>query len=112
MKLERIFTKKALYFIILASKSENIISAIDFFNKNFDLSDIPREDHQSYRDTWAAVLLDALNSLPSEKKKILSIAFIEPQSSDQVFCMTGTDLRFDIIALKQSDNPDDSLNIK
>ena len=102
MELERVFFKKALSFIILASKSEHVLSAFNFFDKNFCLDDIGKDEYKAeYRDYWASILIDNINLLPQEKRKLVSISFIEPLTSGTGFQLPGDALKYDIIGFKK-----------
>lgn len=96
MEIERIFRKKALYFIILASRSEQVLSAFEFFDKNFNLEDIAGDSHNAYRDFWGSVLINNINLLPQEKRKLVSISFVEPRSPETGFRFLGNILTYDI----------------
>ena len=102
MEIERAFRKTALYFIILASRSKQVLSALEFFDKNFNLDDIDRDFQDEYRDFWGSILIDNINLLPQEKRKLISISFVEPQSSGTGFRFPADVLRYDIIALKSN----------
>lgn len=102
MELERLFFKKALSFIILASKSEHALSAFDFFDKNLCLDDIDKDECKAeYRDYWASILIDNINLLPQEKKDLISISFVEPLTSGTGFQLPGDALKYDIIGFKR-----------
>lgn len=102
LDIERMFRKKALSFIILASKSEYVLSAIEFFDKNFNLNDVDRGSHDDYRDYWASILIENINLLSQEKRNLVSISFVEPQSHEAGFRVLGDFLRYDIIAIKST----------
>lgn len=96
------FRKKAFCFLMLATKSDQVLSALEFFDKSFDLSDIDTQYHDNYRDFFASILIDNLNTIPQEKRKLISISFVEPQSSGSGFRLLGDIFKYDIIALKGS----------
>ena len=85
---------------MLATKSDQVLSALEFFDKSFDLSDIDKKYHDDCRDFWASILIDIINSMHQEKRKFISISFVEPQSFWTGFRLPGDGFRYDILALK------------
>lgn len=100
MDTRRVFHKKSMQFIISASKSKSILSAFNFFHKNFNLKDIAKDSYDEYRDFWVSILMDNLNSLPPGRKELISISIVEPQTSGRGFILAGSKLRYDIIAFQ------------
>jgi hypothetical protein len=94
---ERLFKKKALHFIIQASRSESILSALEFFNNHFTLVDMDKDTQDDYRDYWVSMVMDTITLLPHEKRKLLSASFVESVAG---FRLPGDVLRYDIIAWK------------
>ncbi|MBA2649665.1 MAG: hypothetical protein H0U75_08765 [Legionella sp.] len=97
-ELERHFLKTTLDFMISASKSEKTLSALEFFEKKIKLPDAGRDLYEAYRDLWCEKLLDTINVLAEEKRKLISLYFVEAPGNG--FKLAGGVLRYDIIALK------------
>ena len=58
--------------------------------------------HDEYRDSWASMLIENINLLPEEKRRLVSVSFIEPHSNVTGFRFPGDVLRYDIIACKSN----------
>lgn len=101
MNIERLFRKKALYFLLLATRRERPISAYEFFSDNFDLKEVKPDQHDDYRDYWMIILMEMVESIPQEKEKLFSIAFVEPPSANKGFRIAGSSLRYNVIAMKK-----------
>lgn len=99
-EIQRYFLKTTLQFIIDASKSEHSLSAMNFFEKNIKLSKNEKNQYEHYFNLWGATLIENINLLPLQKKQIISITFVVPESSKNGFKITGTILNFDILASK------------
>lgn len=104
MDIEKVFRNHAFLFFRLARRSSVVLSALDYFEERFDLSELDKDAQEEYGDSWGGMVVDALDSMAPEERKLVRVAFVNPKSKGTGFRL-GEVFRYDIIALGNTSYP-------
>lgn len=52
MDIEKVFRNHAFLFFRLARRSSVVLSALDYFEERFDLSELDKDAQEEYGDSW------------------------------------------------------------